>query len=374
MRQARRIRAIPSSSWRVTTRRTGAGGRHGVVGPLDRVGHGRIGDDRCPRRLAPLSTVAPLVLLPAEAPAGLVGTEHHRVVLREAGGGCGPGVGPHVVVGEGGLEPPRGCPHWHLKPARLPFRHSPEWSRNRTSGPSGAPRRNRPGRIGSGPAERAVRTEVRRGRRGVRLEPGPFVERVGDHLDERQERIEVAVGGRGERGLHQVVAGDVDGVHPVHAPRRSRRRPPVDGPVRSTTARPTRRRRRRDPRSSARAGAGSPRTARQGPEAGGPVHPLGLEQRPAGRRPARRRPAAGRRARAWPASRRPSTPGTGRRTTRSTSVAAFDRDVLVGVDQREQRLGEAGEVPLRDLRLVAVGVATAVVDRAEHGRRVVARP
>jgi ABC-2 type transport system ATP-binding protein len=31
-------------------------------------------------------------------------------------------------VGEGGLEPPRGCPHWHLKPARLPFRHSPEWS------------------------------------------------------------------------------------------------------------------------------------------------------------------------------------------------------------------------------------------------------
>ena len=30
------------------------------------------------------------------------------------------------VVGEGGLEPPRGFPHWHLKPARLPFRHSPE--------------------------------------------------------------------------------------------------------------------------------------------------------------------------------------------------------------------------------------------------------
>ena len=31
-------------------------------------------------------------------------------------------------VGEGGLEPPRPCEHWHLKPARLPFRHSPEWS------------------------------------------------------------------------------------------------------------------------------------------------------------------------------------------------------------------------------------------------------
>jgi len=30
-------------------------------------------------------------------------------------------------VGEGGLEPPRPFEHWHLKPARLPFRHSPEW-------------------------------------------------------------------------------------------------------------------------------------------------------------------------------------------------------------------------------------------------------
>ena len=29
-------------------------------------------------------------------------------------------------VGEGGLEPPRPFEHWHLKPARLPFRHSPE--------------------------------------------------------------------------------------------------------------------------------------------------------------------------------------------------------------------------------------------------------
>ena len=30
------------------------------------------------------------------------------------------------IVGEGGLEPPRPEGHWHLKPARLPFRHSPE--------------------------------------------------------------------------------------------------------------------------------------------------------------------------------------------------------------------------------------------------------
>jgi hypothetical protein len=33
---------------------------------------------------------------------------------------------PTSVVGEGGLEPPRPFEHWHLKPARLPFRHSPE--------------------------------------------------------------------------------------------------------------------------------------------------------------------------------------------------------------------------------------------------------
>ena len=28
------------------------------------------------------------------------------------------------TVREGGFEPPRPCGHWHLKPARLPFRHS----------------------------------------------------------------------------------------------------------------------------------------------------------------------------------------------------------------------------------------------------------
>ena len=45
------------------------------------------------------------------------------------------------VVGEGGLEPPRSCEHWHLKPARLPFRHSPEWSRrNRNESAEGFPR------------------------------------------------------------------------------------------------------------------------------------------------------------------------------------------------------------------------------------------
>src|SRR6516162_9417650 len=40
--------------------------------------------------------------------------------------GLGAPVGVPHLVGEGGLEPPRPEGHWHLKPARLPFRHSPE--------------------------------------------------------------------------------------------------------------------------------------------------------------------------------------------------------------------------------------------------------
>ena len=32
------------------------------------------------------------------------------------------------MVREGGLEPPRPYEHWHLKPARLPFRHSREYA------------------------------------------------------------------------------------------------------------------------------------------------------------------------------------------------------------------------------------------------------
>lgn len=39
------------------------------------------------------------------------------------------------LVGEGGLEPPRPCEHWHLKPARLPFRHSPEWKPKANNSP-----------------------------------------------------------------------------------------------------------------------------------------------------------------------------------------------------------------------------------------------
>lgn len=38
-----------------------------------------------------------------------------------------PGETSPEPVGEGGLEPPHPFEYWHLKPARLPFRHSPEW-------------------------------------------------------------------------------------------------------------------------------------------------------------------------------------------------------------------------------------------------------
>ena len=40
------------------------------------------------------------------------------------GGFTKPAVTSRRSVREGGLEPPRPCGHWHLKPARLPFRHS----------------------------------------------------------------------------------------------------------------------------------------------------------------------------------------------------------------------------------------------------------
>ena len=74
-----------------------------------------------------------------------------------------------VWVGEGGLEPPRPEGHWHLKPARLPFRHSPVtspdevrtgmsvWETNvdddNTQGRSGI---NRAGSVGSRPGRESV--------------------------------------------------------------------------------------------------------------------------------------------------------------------------------------------------------------------------
>ena len=60
------------------------------------------------------------------------------------------------------------------------------------------------------------------------------------------------------------------------------------------------------------------------------------------------------------------------RAERLEGVArALQRLLLRGGQQRQQRLREAREVPLRDARLVAEGVAAGMVDRAEHLRRVV---
>ncbi len=43
------------------------------------------------------------------------------------GGKEKPLLGRGFTVGEAGLEPAHPFEYWHLKPARLPFRHSPEW-------------------------------------------------------------------------------------------------------------------------------------------------------------------------------------------------------------------------------------------------------
>src|SRR3954447_9594988 len=54
-----------------------------------------------------------------------------------------------LPVGEGGLEPPHPYGYWHLKPARLPFRRSPEWSHHATHvGGTGQPTT-----VGSGGAQ-----------------------------------------------------------------------------------------------------------------------------------------------------------------------------------------------------------------------------
>src|SRR6476620_10955600 len=49
------------------------------------------------------------------------------------------------IVGEGGLEPPRPEGHWHLKPARLPFRHSPQQSGEPITRGTPLPNRTDPG-------------------------------------------------------------------------------------------------------------------------------------------------------------------------------------------------------------------------------------
>src|SRR5690606_31306055 len=84
----------------------------------------------------------------------------------------------------------------------------------------------RPEAVGSGAAEGLVAVAPAGSGGGVALEPGALVEGLGQHLDEALEGGEVAVGAGGKGLLHEVVAGDVDGVDPVHLRRRLRRVPP----------------------------------------------------------------------------------------------------------------------------------------------------
>src|ERR1700722_9746205 len=52
-------------------------------------------------------------------------------------------------------------------------------------------------------------------------------------------------------------------------------------------------------------------------------------------------------------------------------VRKFDRPLRVRIQKRNQGLGEPGKIPLRDRRLVTVGVTSQFIDRAKGSRRVV---
>ena len=68
-----------------------------------------------------------------------------------------------LPVGEGGLEPPRPEGHWHLKPARLPFRHSPgKQPMDHTTVVAGCPNRLGSFRCRSGAPHPASQTALTR--------------------------------------------------------------------------------------------------------------------------------------------------------------------------------------------------------------------
>jgi hypothetical protein len=48
----------------------------------------------------------------------------------------------------------------------------------------------------------------------------------------------------------------------------------------------------------------------------------------------------------------------------------LNRGIAVVVEQRQQGLRQPGQVPLQDPRLVAIGIAAALVDGAEYRGRV----
>ena len=49
----------------------------------------------------------------------------------------------------------------------------------------------------------------------------------------------------------------------------------------------------------------------------------------------------------------------------------LDGFLLVVIQQRQQRFSQSGQIPCRDVRLVAISIAAASIDRAEYGSRIV---
>ena len=194
---------------------------------------------------------------------------------------------------------------------------------------------------------------------GRRRTPGrAALERVGDHVDQALERFEVAGGGGLQRLFHEVVARDVDGLTqsiasaaggssamlaPAHRPvvelrRRTARRGRAATPTAPGTSRCSRCACSCSSRSRSSISASVTSPASVSPS---------LARMPALQYRLKR---SGKELRIY--------------VTAATAVVA------VVVDERQQRLGQPRQVPRRDVRLVAVRVAPAVVDRAEDRGRV----
>ncbi len=203
---------------------------------------------------------------------------------------------------------------------------------------------------------------------------GAARERVLHHLDQVGERAQVAIGGGGEGVLHQMVAGDVHRIDQVHRRGDLVIRARVVGPSALPPHRPR----------VERGGVGAHRPRR-----------LGVAAHHVGERPQERRHvralllqqceqvvderavhrvvvvAVGTEAELGAHHVQPV-----RRVPLGEAVqrcrGQFDRGLLRVGDERQQGLGEAGQVPLGDARLLTVRVTTAVVDGAEHRGVVVA--
>lgn len=220
---------------------------------------------------------------------------------------------------------------------------------------------------GSGAAERAVGSAAAGGRFGVGFEAGPRSEGLGENVEQGLEGSEVvAFNSRGEGGLDDMVPGDVDGVDRVHGPGAGGRIgeaavPPFRPDVVELGVRKERADERMVPESCGGESAESEREVNaltrkrvQEPVGEIEVGSLGLPEQPelgahAGK-PGGIEPFVER----FENSDRPGNGG-----------------LLIRVNQGQQRLGEAGQVPTGDLGLLAESVAAATVDGAEDGGRVV---